>query len=166
MENISTFLKWTFGVILTLTIIAAGVMLWNKASPIIASANNQAAQQANAIGDDEYSAFDNQLVSGSQVLTAFRRYSNHDVFYLYIQTNNNATIRNFGMQPNGSIAACTNFNYTLGTLQSGTAVGCNITQLQVTDNASIYYIPPQARFLSVLLRDLNKRVTGIYFKAQ
>lgn len=165
MENIATFLKWTIGVCLTLTIIMAGVALWNKVVPIITTSHAQAAQQARAVADDEYSAYDNQIISGSQVLTAYRRYSYHDVFYLYIQTNNNSSTLNFGMQPNGSTAACAGFDYSTGKLVTGTT-SCSIALTQVTDNTSSYYIPPQARFRAAVLKDGNDRVTGIFFKAQ
>jgi len=143
----------------------AGVALWNKVVPIITTSNAQAAQQARAVADDEYSAYDNQITSGSQILTAYRRYSYHDVFYLYIQTNTNSWTLNFGMQPNESNSSCAGFDFSTGKLTTGTQ-SCNITLNQVTNNTSSYYIPPQARFRSTVLKDANDRVTGIYFMAQ
>jgi hypothetical protein len=163
MQNILVFLKNSVGLIITVVIITAGLILWSKAEPIVDMTNRQAAMQAEFMQNEIYSAYDNQIVSGSQIITAYRRYSMQDAFYLYIQTNNGGTIRNFGMQPNGSTQPCPNFDYNNGALASGSTT-CNITIDQIQDNASVYYISPQSRFSAKLIKDANKRVTAIFFK--
>ncbi|RUT39526.1 hypothetical protein EJP82_25950 [Paenibacillus anaericanus] len=161
MENLQTYLKWVIGLLFTLVIIAAGIMIWNQTQPMLQMANRQAVEQAQAIADDEFSAYDYQLVSGSQVLTAVRRYAMKDVFYIYVKT----TKSEFIVKPSGTTTSCPRFDYTNGSIVTGTT-SCNITTRQMMDINDTNYVPPQGRFRSTLLRDDNDRITGIYFKQQ
>lgn len=163
--NTNKYISWTSGLLITGMIITAGILLFNKSTPVLNAANDQSATQAQMAIANKYVAFDNQLVSGSQVLTAYRQFQNEDIFYIYVQTNINHTVQNFGMTPSGMNTNGPNFNFTTGQFTSGT-MNCSTTQVQVTDITNPNYIPPQARFRSTLLLDENKLVTGIYFKMQ
>lgn len=164
MDNITKFLQWTVGLLITLSIISAGILLWNKAMPISAAAQRQAEEQARLMYEAQFSAYDNQLVSGSQLLTAFRRYYNQEAFYLYVQTIRGTT-RQFGMTPasSGGASSCPGFNYSTGQVTAGTA-SCSVTETSVTEVTNTHYVPPQARFRTTLVRDGNDRVVGIYFR--
>lgn len=164
MDNITKFLLWVFSIALTMSIITSGVLLWGNAQPIARKVNQQQLEQNRALIDSEFSAFDNQLVSGSQISTAYRKYATHDPFALYVQTNN-GSIRNFAMQPSESTWTCNNFNYSSGDLQAGT-IGCSVTEEMVEQYGTQYYIPPQARFRAKIVRDANDTIAAIYFKAQ
>lgn len=165
MDNITKFLLWVVGVAMTMAIISMGVGLWNNARPIAETVNRQQLEQSRAIIDSEFSAFDNQLVSGSQISTAYRKYAAQDPFALYIQTKDGGTTRNFAMQPSETTFTCSNFNYNSGELMSGT-IGCSVTEEMVEEYGSQYYIPPQASYRSKVIRDANDRITAIFFKAQ
>ncbi|MFC6333914.1 hypothetical protein ACFP56_14900 [Paenibacillus septentrionalis] len=166
MENIASFLKTTISILITLAIISAGIFLWNKTIPVLELANNQASIQAMELADQQYSAYDNQLVSGSQLNTAYRRYSNHDVFVLYVQKkNNNGTRTNFGIRPSGS-GPCRDFDFSTGKLKTGTLANCYVNEDDLQSYSGTYYVPPQSKFQAVLVRDLNNSVIGIYFKEQ
>jgi len=165
MENIASFLKTTISILITLAIISAGIFLWNKTMPVLELANNQASIQAMELADQQYSAYDNQLVSGSQLNTAYRRYSNHDVFVLYVQKNNNGTRTNFGIRPSGS-GPCRDLDFTTGNLKTGTLATCSVDEEDIQSYSGTYYVPPQSKFKAILVRDLNDSVIGIYFKEQ
>ncbi len=167
MDNITKFMQWSVGLLITLAIISTGLLLWNKAKPIGAAAQQQAAEQARLMSEAQFSPYDSQLVSGSELVTAYRRYYMMLGFHLYVKTNK----ASFGMTPSasggGGSTSCPSFNYTTGQLSGGTA-SCNRTETHVTDNAAsnLYYVPPQARFLATVVKDANDRVAGIYFKMQ
>ncbi|WP_152392581.1 hypothetical protein [Paenibacillus guangzhouensis] len=162
MENLQTYLKWVIGLLFTLVIIGAGIMIWNQTQPMMQMANRQAAEQAQAIADDEYSAYDYQLVSGSQVLTAVRRYAMKEVFYIYVKTNTSE----FGVRLSDAATTCPKFDYSSGTIDTSGITGCYTTTKEMMEISDTDYVPPQARFRSTLLRDGNDRITGIYFRQQ
>lgn len=168
MDNISKFLQWSVGLLITLSIISMGLLLWNKAKPIGAAAQQQAAEQARLMSEAQFSAYDNQLVSGSQLLTAYRRYYMLDSFHLYVQTNRSGT-REFGMTPSapsgGSASSCPSLSYSSGELSGGTT-SCTVTEDEIIDITSSNYVPPQAKFRATVVKDGNDRVAGIYFKMQ
>lgn len=168
MDNITKFLQWSIGLLITLSIISMGLLLWNKAKPIGDAAQRQAAEQAKLMSEAQFTAYDNQLLSGSQLLTAYRRYYMLDAFHIYVQTNRSG-IRQFGMTPGapsgGAGSSCPSFSYSTGKLSSGTTT-CSITEDHITDVSGTNYVPPQAKFRTTLVRDGNDRIAGIYFKMQ
>ncbi|MBW7475212.1 hypothetical protein K0T92_10675 [Paenibacillus oenotherae] len=166
MENISGFLKMTISILITLAIITSGLFLWYQTQPIVDLATSQAAAQAAELKEQEFSAFDNQLVSGSQILTAYRRYWNHENFFLYVRTYNGGTATEFGMNPSGTSSSCRAFNYSSGRFEDTGTSSCYIDEDDVTYYSGTYYVPPQARFQSTIIRDDNDRIAAIYFREQ
>lgn len=161
MNNITTFLIWVVGILMTLTIIGFGIYWYNQSLVIGESVNRQQVEQSQFIIDGEYAAYDNQLVSGSQILTGYRRYSMQSPFYIYVQSGSNS----FAAEPSKSTGQCSNFDYSTGKINSGTS-SCSVDDVQMQDISSSYYIPPQSRYKSTIVRDDNRRITAIYFKAQ
>ncbi|WP_166244088.1 hypothetical protein [Paenibacillus turpanensis] len=166
MGNIEKFLYWTIGVLVTMLVISTGLLLWNKTKPIMTLANKEAAAQAQLITDAQFSAYDNQIVSGAQVVTAYRRYATQEAFYLYIRMYKSGTYTDFGMTPKGGGYTCPRFSFSLGQLVSGSPMSCSVKEEQITKFGGTYYVPPQASFRSTIVRDVNKRVTAIYFDMQ
>ncbi|WP_019912145.1 hypothetical protein [Paenibacillus sp. HW567] len=170
MENIASFLKTTISILITLAIISAGLFLWGKTQPVVELANSQAAAQARELSEQQYSAFDNQIVSGSQILTAYRRYESQEGFYLYVQRpyvyGQDESNRKFGMNPNGkgSVRA---FDYSGGKFKDGTDTESNVRNDEdISDASGHYYISPQARYRAKLIKDNNDRIAAIYFDAE
>jgi hypothetical protein len=159
MENIASFLKTAVSIMLTLAIISAGLLLWGKAQAVVDLANAQAVVQEREISEQQYSAFDGQIVSGSQILTAYRRYESNAVFCLYIQKDYN---NEFSLRAGGS-GSCRKYDYSRGELTSGddtNTISVNYIQ-NISDTR--YYISPQSRFRATLVRDANKRISAILF---
>ncbi|MEK5061040.1 hypothetical protein BK126_26350 [Paenibacillus sp. FSL H7-0326] len=163
MSNVNRFLIWSIELVLTLNIISYGILLWNTTIPLRDSVSLQMVEHNQAIYDSKYAAYDYQDVSGSQILTAYRKYQNEPIFNLFVQTRHNG-LRNFAVEPNHLTNTCSNFDYSSGALASGTT-NCNIDELDLKQFGGSYYIPPQQRFSSTLIRDANNTVLGIYFKA-
>jgi hypothetical protein len=166
MENIASFLKTTISILITLAIISSGLFLWGKTQPVVELANSQAAAQARALSEQQYSAFDNQLVSGSQILTAYRRYESQPGFCLYVQrpyVYGQDASREFSMNPSGE-GSCRNFNYSNGEFKEGTSY--SRTDEDISDASGSYYISPQSRYRAKLIKDKNERIAAIYFQAQ
>ncbi|CAH1207728.1 hypothetical protein PAECIP111893_02765 [Paenibacillus plantiphilus] len=168
MDNITKFLQWSVGLLITLAIISTGLLLWNKAQPIGSAAQQQAAEQARLMSEAQFAAYDNQVVSGSQLLTAYRRYYTLDAFHLYVQTSRGGT-QQFGMTPSapngGTGSNCPSFDYANGKINGGTTT-CSVKEADVTTVTHSYYVPPQARFRTTVVKDGNDRIAGIYFKMQ
>lgn len=170
MENIASFLKTTISILITLAIISAGLFLWGKTQPVVELANSQAAAQARELSEQQYSAFDNQLVSGSQILTAYRRYESEQNFCLYVerpdvygQTDAN---RQISMNPSGD-GYCRAFDYSGGRFKEGTEKDYNkVDDRVISDASETHYISPQSRFRATLIKDHNERIAAIYFRAK
>ncbi|MRN53050.1 hypothetical protein [Paenibacillus monticola] len=165
MENIASFLKTTVSILITLAIISSGLFLWGKTQPVVELANSQAAAQARELSEQQYSAFDNQLVSGSQILTAYRRYESQQGFCLYIKRPYTIAeqYREFSMKPSGK-GNCRAFDYSSGKFKDGDA-SSYINEDDIT-YAGDYYISPQSRYRAKLVKDNNDRIAAIYFKAE
>lgn len=170
MENIASFLKTTISILITLAIISAGLFLWGKTQPVVELANSQAAAQARELSEQQYAAFDNQLVSGSQILTAYRRYESEQNFCLYVerpyvygQPDSNIYI---SMNPSGD-GYCRAFDYSGGRFKEGTEKDYNkVDDKTISDASGGFYISPQSRFRATLIKDHNKRIAAIYFRAK
>ncbi|WP_042203654.1 hypothetical protein [Paenibacillus camerounensis] len=168
MENIASFLKTTISILITLAIISSGLFLWGKTQPVVELANSQAAAQARELSEQQYSAFDNQLVSGSQILTAYRRYESQPGFCLYVQRPNvygqDAYYKEFSMNPSDE-GYCRNFDYSSGEFKEGMDYR-KVEDSDISDASGSYYISPQSRYRSKLIKDQNDRIAAIYFQAQ
>jgi hypothetical protein len=157
------FLEEVSGLLLTVLIISVGFGLWTLVKPLNYQTSEALAQQNSAIELAQFSSFDNHIVSGSQLVTAVRRYSYLPNFSVYVQKNTPSTV-NFGNVPDATRTTCPGFNYTSGLLTYSGTVPCSTTQAQLDDATNPNYIPPQARFKSTLVKDRNNLITGIYFK--
>lgn len=167
MENIASFLKTTISILITLAIISSGLFLWGKTQPVVELANSQAAAQARALSEQQYSAFDNQLVSGSQILTAYRRYESQPGFCLYVQrpyVYGQEAYREFSMNPSDE-GSCRNFDYSSGEFKEGSGYS-NVDDKDISDASDPRYISPQSRYRAKLIKDKNERIAAIYFQAQ
>lgn len=167
MENIASFLKTTISILITLAIISSGLFLWGKTQPVVELANSQAAAQARALSEQQYSAFDNQLVSGSQILTAYRRYESQPGFCLYIERpyvyGQAASDTQISMNPSGE-GYCREFDFTSGKFKEGTR--SSWTDEDISNASGSVYISPQSRYRAKLIKDKNERIAAIYFQAQ
>ncbi|MEK4297105.1 hypothetical protein [Paenibacillus sp. FSL R5-0914] len=168
MENIASFLKTTISILITLAIISSGLFLWGKTQPVVELANSQAAAQARELSEQQYSAFDNQIVSGSQILTAYRRYESQQGFCLYIEkpyaNGQNEAERRFSMNPNGE-DYCRAFDYSGASFKEG-AGSRGVEEEEISNASGRYYISPQARYRAKLIKDKNERIAAIYFVAE
>ena len=169
MENIASFLKTTISILITLAIISSGLFLWGKTQPVVELANSQAAAQARELSEQQYSAFDNQLVSGSQILTAYRRYESQPGFCLYIQRpyvhGQDAYYREISMNPSHK-GSCRNFDYSIGKFKEGTGSSREVNDKEISDASGSFYISPQSRYRARLIKDDNERIAAIYFQAE
>ncbi|MEK3963432.1 MULTISPECIES: hypothetical protein [Paenibacillus] len=167
MENIASFLKTTISILITLAIISSGLFLWGKTQPVVELANSQAAAQARELSEQQYSAFDNQIVSGSQILTAYRRYESQQGFCLYVEkpyaNGQNEVERRFSMNPSGE-GYCRAFDYSGAKFKEGSESG--VDEEEISNASGQYYISPQARYRARLIKDNNERIAAIFFVAE
>lgn len=161
MENIASFLKTAVSILLTLAIVSAGLLLWGKAQAVVDLANGEAAMQERELSDQQYSAFDGQIVSGSQIVTAYRRYETKESFCVYVSKNYN---QGFSLKT-GTSGSCRKLDYSSGRFGSGYESDYTVIDQILNPYDSARYISPQSRFKAVLVRDDNKRVAGILFTA-
>jgi hypothetical protein len=167
MENIASFLKTTISILITLAIISAGLFLWGKTQPVVQLANSQAAAQARELSEQQYSAFDNQLVSGSQILTAYRRYESQQNFCLYVErpyvNGQSEDQKHISMNPSGE-GYCRAFDYSGERFKEETTY--SVDDEDISNASGSYYISPQSRYRAKLIKDDNERIAAIYFEAE
>ena len=168
MENIASFLKTTISILITLAIISAGLFLWGKTQPVVELANSQAAAQAQELSEQQYSAFDNQLVSGSQILTAYRRYESEQNFCLYVErpyaNGQTDEERYISMNPSEN-GYCRAFDFSGEKFKEGAYPYSAKDAEDISDASGNYYISPQSRYRAMLIKDNNDRIAAIYFEA-
>jgi hypothetical protein len=166
LENTGRFWLWAIELLITANIISFGMLMYGMTVPLQESASRQLQEQNRTIAESQYSAFDYQKVSGSQILTAYRKFSTEDDFYLYVSTKQGgATVKNFAVEPPNRTNSCANFNYGTGAITTGTTA-CTVNDKNMQEFGNAYYVPPQESFRAQLVRDGNDRVRGIYFRTE
>lgn len=154
------YIAMVIEVIMLLGVIGAGVSIYNQTKPVSAYTAEKARVQAEMQELAEYSPYDGHTVSGSSLITAMRRYALKQSFYIYVkQSASNMFIAN----PTNGSTTTLDFNFTTGQLRTTTTSSANITLSQMLTEGSTYYISPQDSYAATVVRDSNRRVTGIYF---
>lgn len=163
ISRLASYFAQIIGVIFTLAILAWGFGLFDIGKVIFGSVESNYQQQARLTVDAQYSAYDGQTVSGSNVLTAMRRYSNKQQFYVYIVGSSGASMIG---NPSNSSTTCRQVDYTTSKVTGTTVNNCDVTLYRMEDETSGSFIPPQSNFKSTLVRDMSNNVVGLLFKQQ
>lgn len=160
--RIISYLQQVVGMAITLLIISMGLAFFAVSKIFFGEVEDTSIQRNRAIVETQYTAYDSNFVSGSALNTAMRRYSNKQLFYIYVKSSSGAT---FVANPTKGDNTCRQVDFNTSTV-TNTMGSCAVTAAQMEDESSPYYIPPQARFKVTLARDSNDLVVGLLFAQQ
>jgi hypothetical protein len=137
MDNILKGVLLGASVLLTIGVIAIGIVLYNSSQQIVTKSEQDMVGISNALSMTKFQSYDNTVVSGSQVIGATRLYSDQGTL--------NVVVTTLG-----------------GTAQTYNA----ITRYALTDPTNVNYINPTGNFKSTLTINSNKVVISINFIQQ
>jgi len=162
MENVSTGLKWAIGILVTLLIVAAGVSVYMASSGYFKRAQSGL---VNTTGNlNEFTAYDDQIVTGSEVVETAKRYEKKDEFTVLIYTNKTQT----GFYA-GNISSTSSKCYRpndKNEAEKGLGGACNTKKTigDMKDETKVdSYVNPTASFRSKVYADVNGVVRVIEF---
>jgi hypothetical protein len=164
MERLMGYFSEIVGAIIGLLITGFGLALYQYTVPIRELATERIMQQAILAEQAKFSSFNNVPVSGAQVLTAMRRYSLQDNFYIYVRRN--PPNSNFIGNPAKNPTTCLNIDFTTGQLLNSTTPRCTVTVNQMELESSAFYVSHLDRFISRPVLDSSDRVAGLFFDEQ
>lgn len=137
MDNVLKGVLLGAAVLLTIGVIAIGIILYNSGQQVVTKAEQDMVGISNSLSMTKFQNYDNTVVSGSQVLGGIRLYGDQGTLSVIVTTLG-------------------------GTAQTYTATN-KYTQ---TDPANINYINPTGNFKATLTINANKIVTAINFIQQ
>lgn len=137
MDNILKIVLLGAAVLLTIGVIAVGIVLYNSGQQVVSKSEQDMAGMANALSQTKFQSYDNTVVTGSQAIGAIRLYGDQGTLNIVVTT--------------------------LG----GTAQTYNTTnKYTITDPTNVNYINPTGNFKATLTINANKIVTAINFVQQ
>lgn len=160
LTRISNYVFQIFGVILFLTVLSFGFYFFDVGKMIFGAVDENASRQSRAIVESQYSAYDSQIVSGSNVLTAMRRYSNKTNFFIYVWKSGSGQ---FVAAPTGDGPSCRQIDFATATVSPTLINTCTVTESEMSSETSQYYVHPQDRYEAKIVRDASDNVAGIQF---
>ncbi|SCX63208.1 ABC transporter permease (plasmid) [Lysinibacillus sp. fkY74-1] len=93
-ETTATALKFAAGIILAIVLVSIAIMVFTPAADSAKSVTTDFTANTTELQDQKYLVYDNTVVSGSQVLTALRRFESQakdETIALKVQTGKNST---------------------------------------------------------------------------
>ncbi|MEW4372908.1 ABC transporter permease [Paenibacillus kandeliae] len=149
-ENASKGLSLTATIFLTIGLITIAVSIYFIAVAGTKTAQDDMSGLTNTLQQSKFSAYDNSIVSGSQIINVVRQYMKQDAFGVTVTTGKGSTTT-YGNA----------FDATTGEVTS-TSKNEDLTNAQSQSEAG--YINPSGRFLSKVVTDKNGVVRGLIFQ--
>ena len=160
-DTTNSWIKWIFGVIFVLLLIAlvAGIMIMSTRKGNEATA--QAEKDLETMSETRYTKYDGQKITGSQVLSAIQMLNN-DKICVIVNVSPDTTANIAALTAAG---AGTNYIYTDASLT--TPQGTNEATLEhnAQNPADATYINPSSNFYGKVFRsDTTGVITTVYFQ--
>lgn len=158
MENSLKMLMIGAAVAITLAVITSGFFILRQGQGILKSSTAKISQISSDIEETEFTIYEDQEVSGSEVVNSVRKYDDERVG-IFVST---------GKDPNGAWYIedidGTNFssNDYIGEIGSGSANGID----QMIDTSANEYVNPNGRFIGKVIRNENDSIIGLAFEQQ
>lgn len=155
MENSLKMLMIGAAVAITLAIITAGFYILRQGQGIMKSSSEKVNQISSEIEESEFTIYENQEVSGSEIVNLVRKYR-EDRIGIYVKT---------GKATNGTwyINKINDVNNDdevyVGTIDSTN--GESLSTLLDEENDE--YVNPNGRFLGRVVRNENDSIIGLHF---
>lgn len=153
--NIGRALWIGIGVLFFIAVVSLGLSLLDQGRNIAQEQSEQLTDFQQRLSESEYSAFDNQEVVGTQVMSALRGFKQDaDVLAISVTTKKSQTT----YLNSATFAADA---VSLGTAQSKATIDLHIKNARDSSHAT--YINPLAKFEARVLADQNGVIAGITF---
>ena len=137
MDNVLKGVLLGAAVLLTIGVIAIGIILYNSGQQVVTEAEQDMVGISNSLSMTKFQNYDNTVVSGSQVIGGIRLYGDQGTLSVIVTTLG-------------------------GTAQTYTATN----RYSQTDPSNINYINPTGNYKATLTINANKIVTAINFVQQ
>ncbi len=146
MENSLKGLTLAAGIIITCIIVSLGFYIAREARDTASAGTGQINELQAEFTDAAKNIYDGTEVSGSEVLSAIRKFGDESIGIL-VTTKKNSTYYNY--------------SFDISTGELGDAVKNSYKSAQ--DATSDKYINPTARFTGNIIKDVNGTITGLVF---
>lgn len=154
-NNINKALWIGIGILFFVAVVSIGLSLLNQSTEIAQDQSRELSSIQQKLSDSKFSAYDNQTVSGSQVISAIKNFrDNKDVVSIQVKTKKSTTV--YLNSATFSAEAV-----TLGSAASDLAIETSIKNARDEKNSN--YINPVANFDAQIRKDANGVISGIVF---
>lgn len=159
MENVQKALIMGTGLMVTLALVTVGIAIFLTAKDMTVIAQDNFGDVQHELANSEFVAFNETVVTGSQVLNALRKYENADAFGIGVRTKKNSGDIWYWK----TISSTTVDGSQVYSISTTSAPGTLSTATTVTNDN---YINPNAKFKSSLKSNQNEVIIGIVFTQQ
>lgn len=150
-ETTATALKFAAGIILAIVLVSIAIMVFTPAADSAKSVTTDFTANTTELKDQKYLVYDSTVVSGSQVLTALRRFEStakDETIGLYVQTGKNATGQ---------------WYYSRFEADKVSKAGASTDIASTTNVVNAEYVNPSGMFAATVHRDSNGVIRAIKF---
>jgi len=141
MDNqVPSYIKIIAGIVLTLLLVSAGFLLWNKSQDSFNTAGNQIDEMNNTMLEQKYTQYTGLDVSGSTVINAINKFWDSKDIYVSVTIGGTTTTYIYT-------------DTTLSTLRTDTEMGTLVSAAKKASSST--YINPKKTFTGSIIRDSN-----------
>lgn len=158
MENSLKMLMIGAAVAITLAVITSGFFILRQGQGILKSSTSKISQISSDIEETEFTIYEDQEVSGSEVVNVVRKYDDKRIG-IFVATGKDTNGAWYINDIDG-----TNFSSGdyVGEISSGNAGGIE----QLIETSDDEYVNPNGRFLGKVIRNENDSIIGLAFTQQ
>ncbi len=154
-NNIGKALWIGVGILFFIAVVSLGLSLLDQGRGIAQEQSGNLAEMQKRLNEAKFDMYDNQDVTGAQVLAAIKSFREaKDIFAIQVTTNK-------GMTTYLNNASFSGGNVTIGTAASDSAIENSIKNAR--NQAQLTYINPVADFDAQIRKDANGVICGIVF---
>lgn len=158
--NITKALWLGVGILFFVVVVSSGLFLLNQGQDMVNAQSEQIAKSERALNDSKYSAFDNEVVSGSMVLNLMKEHQDRGGLFLIQVTTNKST--NVQYLSTGTIST----DYLVGTLTEQTMATIKNAIKNAKDETHNNYISPIGSFYAQVAKDANGHIRAVVVQQQ
>jgi len=154
-DTVATALKFAAGIILAIVLVAIGINVFTPAADSAKTVTTDFASNTTELKDQKYLIYDKTVVSGSQVLSALRKFETE------AKAQNLAINVKTGQNPSGI------WYYSIFSDGANTLTNSNIQNLEnAIKTTHVDFINPAGMFDAEVKRDKNGVIRAVLFSQQ
>lgn len=154
MTNVVKAILIAASIFFTLAIVSIGVIVVTTGQDSVKQATSEISGIQSELADQTFLIYENNTISGSQVINTLRKYKDREFFGIYVETGKNSSGHG------------TWYFYDVSDPDSISDNGATDDLSSTTNESSSHYINPSGQFDSSLIYDSNNVIRGIEFIQQ